>query len=253
MRAWIKSFIQRQLARRGMRLTYSRDDLWPPDFDLLSIVVESYFRTDLPRTLVQIGANDGVTNDPVDSIIRHYELLAVRVEPLPEPFRKLQARHAGDPSVLPVQAAVGPIDGQSHIWRIEAPGDAQIKLSTIASFDRSVIEKHYRRYSGLGGRLAQQQVDVISPASLVEKHLPHGAGVDILQIDTEGHDAAIVRLFLEAGIQPRMINYEHNNLRGEDDRDCLSRLRSEGYLLARYGRDTIAIRGQNATERSAGA
>lgn len=242
MRAWLKSLVQRQLARRGLRLTYSRNDLWPPDFDLLSILIESHFRSTPPRSLVQIGANDGVTNDPVDAIIRRHDLLAVRVEPLPEPFAKLQSRHHGDQQVRTVQAAVGARDGQCPIWRIEAPGSQQLRLSTIASFDRSVIEKHYARYSSRGGKLVQQQVDVISPSSLVERFLPAGVGVDILQIDTEGHDAVIVGLFLDAGLRPLLINYEHNNLTGDDDGICLKRLRSEGYRLARYGRDTVALR-----------
>jgi len=243
MKAWIKSFVQRQLAHRGLRLTYARNDLWPPDFDLLSILVDSHFRAAPPRSLVQIGANDGLTDDPVDDLIRRHDLLAVRVEPLPEPFAKLRARHSGEPRVRTVQAAVDAIDGDRPIWRVEAPGDQQTRLSTIASFDRSVIEKHHARYSSRGGRLVQQRVRVISPASLVREFMPEADGIDILQVDTEGHDAVIVRLFLDAGLRPRLINYEHNNLRGADDADCLNRLRSQGYLLARYGRDTAALHG----------
>jgi len=247
VRAWLKSFVQRQLAQRGLRLTYSRNDLWPPDFDLLSILVETHFRSTPPRSLIQIGANDGITNDPVDALIRRHALLAVRVEPLPEPFAKLQARHAGDANVRTVQAAVDAVDGDRPIWRVEAPGDQHVRLSTIASFDRSVIEKHHARYSSRGGRLVEQLVRVISPSSLVREFLPEAAGIDILQVDAEGYDAVIVRLFLDAGLRPHLINYEHNNLRGDDDAECLARLRSSGYLLARYGRDTVAMRSSVST------
>lgn len=239
--------MQRQLARRALRLTYSRNDLWPPDFDLLSILVETHFRSTPPRSLIQIGANDGITNDPVDALIRRHALLAVRVEPLPEPFAKLQARHAGDANVRTVQAAVDAVDGDRPIWRVEAPGDQHVRLSTIASFDRSVIEKHHARYSSRGGRLVEQLVRVISPSSLVREFLPEAAGIDILQVDAEGYDAVIVRLFLDAGLRPHLINYEHNNLRGDDDAECLARLRSNGYLLARYGRDTVAMRSSVST------
>lgn len=243
MRAWLKSLIQRGLKSRGLRVTYDRDDLWTPDFDLLGLIVDAEFAPARPRTLIQVGANDGVSHDPVEAMIRRDSLIAVRVEPLPEPFARLQAHHAGDPSVTTVQAAIDATDGTRTIWRVRAKDGPSSKLSSISSFDRRIVEKHYDRYRRHGGVVVEETVQALSPRSLLDNHFPKELGVDVLQVDTEGHDATIVCAFLDADITPRVVNFEHNNLTGEADRRCCSMLRSRGYRLARYGRDTVALLG----------
>lgn len=245
MRSWLKAMLQRQLRSRGLRITYDRDDLWPPDFDLFALILGAEFTACPPRTLIQIGANDGVSHDPVEAIIHRYSMIAVRVEPLPEPYARLQSHHAGDPSVTTVQAAIDTTDGTRTIWRVRADDEQTAKLSTISSFDRRIVEKHYERYRNRGGTLVQETVQTLSPRTLLRCHFPPDHGVDILQVDTEGHDSAIVCAFLGSGILPRVVNFEHNNLSGDADRTCCAMLRSRGYRLARYGRDTVGILGSN--------
>jgi len=242
MKAWLKSLVQRQLRKRGMILTRDRNDLWVPDFDLLATIIESEFSPSGPSSLIQIGANDGVSHDPVDSLIRRYSMSTIRVEPLPEPFAKLQARHADDANVTTVQAAVDVRDGEQTIWRVRVEGDDAASFSSISSFDRRVVERHRARYRNRGGRLVREQVRTVCPETLVRDHLPANVPLDILQIDAEGHDAVIVEAFLRGGILPRVVNFEHNNLTGDVDRACLQSLRDHGYRLARYGRDTLGIR-----------
>lgn len=243
MRAWLRSAIQRHLRSRGLRITHDRDDLWPPEFDLFALVLDAEFSPSRPRTLIQVGANDGVSHDPVEHVIRRDSLIAVRVEPLPEPFSKLQAHHASDPLVTTVQAAIDTSDGTKTIWRIKAVDEATAKLSSISSFDRRIVEKHYQRYRSRGGVIVQETVQTLSPRTLLRRHFPSNVDVDILQVDTEGHDAIVVCAFLDAGVRPRVVNFEHNNLSGDADRRCCSLLRSHGYRLARYGRDTVGVLG----------
>lgn len=240
MLAWFKSKIQKHLRRHGMRITHDRDDMWPPDCDLLGMIVESMFAPMGPKTIVQIGANDGVSHDPVDHLIRRYSMKALRVEPLPELFSKLKELHASDSNIEVVNAALDESDGQRRIWRVIARGDAN-RFSSISSFDRRVVEKHFLRFRSQGGELIEEIVQAISPETLVRRYLPNQQSIDILQVDTEGHDGVIVRAFLKAGITPKMINYEHNHLKGEDDRSCIKMMRSHGYELVRYGRDTLGL------------
>ena len=44
---------------------------------------------------VQIGANDGVTEDPLNDILSTYDVRAVLIEPLPALGASLQQRYAG--------------------------------------------------------------------------------------------------------------------------------------------------------------
>jgi hypothetical protein len=86
-----------------------------------------------------------------------------------------------------------------------------------------------------------ETVPVMTPQTLIKSYFAGNDSVDILQVDTEGYDGVIVRAFLRAGMTPKLINFEHNHLTGADDRLTLSMLRRDGYKLARYGRDTLAL------------
>ena len=80
----------------------------------------------------------------------------------------------------------------------------------------------------------------LSARSLLEKH--QLATVDVLLIDTEGHDYKILSQFFEAGIEPAVVNLEVLHL-GRDERLALRRdLEAHGYAYQDYAYDTFAIK-----------
>ena len=64
--------------------------------------------------------------------------------------------------------------------------------------------------------------------------------VDVLQIDTEGYDYEIIKLFNVERRKPRIINFEHAHLSDDDWNACVSMLISTGYHVAVAGHDTLA-------------
>jgi hypothetical protein len=71
--------------------------------------------------------------------------------------------------------------------------------------------------------------------------------VDVLQIDTEGYDFKILSQFLDAGIEPAVINFESFHL-SKDERNGSRRMLTErGYGFLDYGAvgsnmDTLAVK-----------
>ena len=66
--------------------------------------------------------------------------------------------------------------------------------------------------------------------------------VDVLLIDTEGHDYKILSQFFAAGVEPAVINLEVLHL-DRTERLALRRdLDAHGYLYQDYGFDTFAIK-----------
>ena len=55
----------------------------------------------------------------------------------------------------------------------------------------------------------------------------HGVSrVDLLQIDTEGYDFEIIRMFDHAGVRPAVVRFEHLYLSGKERSSCSPSWRS---------------------------
>jgi hypothetical protein len=65
---------------------------------------------------------------------------------------------------------------------------------------------------------------------------------DLLQIDTEGYDAAILRMIDPARFRPRLIKYEHKSLSADERAQAVARLKEQGYRTVTEGPDTTAWR-----------
>ena len=56
--------------------------------------------------------------------------------------------------------------------------------------------------------------------------------IDLLQIDAEGFDAAVVRMALEMPVRPSCINFEHKHLKRADRRPLFDLLQASDYLVS---------------------
>ncbi|WP_428387780.1 FkbM family methyltransferase [Mucisphaera sp.] len=240
MRAWIKEKIQLYLKSHGLRITYDRDDRVLSDFDLLTLLLEANdLKSNQIRSIVQIGANDGLVVDPVVNLINKSDARAFLLEPLPDRYEKLASLYADNRRVTTIRAALNDTNGEAILWRVAPDNESLANLSVYSSFDRSKLERQYSAYAGLGGRIIGETVQSLTAEAFIEKY--NLETIDLLQVDTEGWDARVVNWFLDCEIPIRAINYEHVHLYGAEDSGLISRLKGKGYRLARYGLDTTAI------------
>ena len=66
--------------------------------------------------------------------------------------------------------------------------------------------------------------------------------LDVLQIDTEGADAKILRLFPFNSSRPAIVHWEIKHLSKKEREDCLDRLSNHGYRFASSGtEDMLAV------------
>jgi hypothetical protein len=68
--------------------------------------------------------------------------------------------------------------------------------------------------------------------------------IDVLHIDTEGHDAKILAQVDLARWRPAVIMFESVHLEASERAACESRLRAAGYSLVANEFDTVAVRGE---------
>jgi FkbM family methyltransferase len=188
---------------------------------------------------LQIGANDGVLNDPIRNLVIQHRLPGLLVEPLPDIFARLQENYAGQPGITFEQCAVGEVDGDSTLYRVRPDPGLPDWLRGIASFDRNHLTSRKFGFPDLERHVEPVKIAVLTLPSLLNKH--GIAEVDLLQIDTEGHDCHIVRSAIQAGLRPAIINYEFIHTRPDDRAACKRLLADHGYSFIDVGRDTLAV------------
>ncbi len=73
--------------------------------------------------------------------------------------------------------------------------------------------------------------------------------VDLVQIDTEGHDFEVIKLIDLVRLAPRVLLYEHHHLGEQDRQACLAHLTAHGFEMIEYRYDTLALRTTRAGAR----
>jgi FkbM family methyltransferase len=187
--------------------------------------------------VVQIGAYDGQTNDPIHGWIKQYGWHGVLVEPQQRPFARLQETYAGCEGILLRNAALAEASGRRTFYQVpdDVPGVPDW-VGQLASFDQSTILAHRHLVPNIDDLVDAIDVDCVTFEDLLE-----GVDrVDLLQIDAEGYDGEIVRMFDFARWRPSIVNFESVHLTHEDYEATLRCLVSHGYRVATPGFDTIA-------------
>lgn len=235
---WVHRFIRgmgRELAVAPRPLAYNfHGRLLPSLGPLLAfgkLTIPDFF-------FVQVGANDGRRADPIHPYVEQFELRGLLIEPQPELFARLCETYAHRTDLILVQAAIGPSDGEIVLHRVRPEnGNINCWLTGIASVDADVFRSNARQTSQ---QVVLEELPVRSmhPASLIaEYQIPR---IDLLQIDTEGYDYEVIKLFDIPRTRPSLIHFEHKHLRRREWEECLDLLLAEGYQVAHNFEDTLA-------------
>ena len=200
-------------------------------------LVEDFARKRGSLTFVQIGAYDGVTSDNIHALILKHKWSGILVEPITEPFRKLQVNYASVPGLKFEQAAITEHDGEVTMYRVreDVPGLPSY-ADRVHSLKREITLKE------IGGRadaLAAVTVPALTLSSLLKKY--GFDQVDVLAIDTEGADFEIIRQIDFSRVKPSLIIYEHKHLSMSDKHGCGELLSQQNYAIHPFAQDTVAV------------
>ena len=189
---------------------------------------------------VEVGANDGVTADPVFHLIGKHHLRGVLIEPQRDAFERLRQNYSHLQGFHFVNAAIAETDGEATLFRIRPDARGPAWLHEVASFDRKLLESHAAMFSDLPSMIISEPVPSMSVPTLFQKF--EIERFDMLQIDAEGFDAEILKFFDIPSRRPPIIRFEHSHLRPADHEKAIRMLVDCGYLIAILGSDTLAYR-----------
>ncbi len=204
-------------------------------------------------TVIQIGANDGITHDPIHKFIKTDKWNGVLLEPQKEVFDKYLSKiYKKDKGIICLNAALGEKDGIIPLYKIKFSNSRW--ATGLASFNKDVLLKGFEsgyihRKAKKEGiivpekeeeRIYAEQVQMISFNNIIKKY--NIKKIDLVQIDTEGFDFEIIKLIDFENIKPEMIIYEETHLTEETKKQCYSFLEDNGYKIKKFGGNIGAIR-----------
>ncbi|MCA1659139.1 MAG: FkbM family methyltransferase, partial [Verrucomicrobiaceae bacterium] len=142
--------------------------------------------------VVQIGANDGASGDPLVAAFARTCWSGLLVEPVPHLCSALAQRYAERPNVRVVQAAISLEDGDAALYRLrEIPGQTPEWFSHLATLDREILLRHRASIPEIESLIVEERVPTLRLATLLRQHAIER--IDLLVIDAEGYDFEILR------------------------------------------------------------
>lgn len=201
-------------------------------------------RTCANPIVVEVGANDGKTGDPIFHLIRpNAQSKALLIEPVPYLFERLQRNYSDLPDCILANVAIAPVSGSASIYYIDPDArkcfpELPPYFEELASFDKTKIAQILgERATSL---LREKVVKTIPLRNLLREN--GITRVDLLQIDTEGYDYEVLKTFpFDLGL-PVLVCFEHCHLSERDRAAALSLIVSHGYSVERWGKDFVCVR-----------
>ena len=222
------------LHRLGVERTYKPQSLIRhPDWnfkDILSLAVGYRLATHSDVTFLQIGAFDGINNDPLHALIRKFNLSGILVEPQPEVFEALKSTYRHHPNLTFVQAAISNQDEVRPFYT------SRHQPTQVASFNREhLIKRNVPPHDN-----QELPMPCLTISSLLAKYAANSP--DLIQIDTEGFDFEIIKTIDFQTVRPFVLRYEHEHLSRGDHSASLEMLAEQGYQFFVEKKDVTAIR-----------
>ena len=195
-------------------------------------------------SFLQIGANDGVMNDPIyqfnidnKSVISGFVL-----EPLPDIYEKLVRNYQPCPNVKAFRLAIHETETEMMLHRVKPALASKVPefARGIASFDST----HWQKTTIVPNSDYMEPVKV-GCVSFTDFIKSNGINrLDLLLIDTEGYDYQILMSIDFKLIKPKIIRFEHGVrdkvMSLENFSAVCSHLNSFGYQIIAESYDATA-------------
>ncbi|MGL4881606.1 MAG: FkbM family methyltransferase [Waterburya sp.] len=234
----LKDTIQSLLWKNGYKLQRVRS--FPEkNINLLKLLAKQLPKISSETTIVQIGANDGKTDDPVYSLIADGSWSGVLVEPIPNLYKELTETYQDVSNLKLENCAIAKEDGQVTMYQVIPDDSLPEYVKILPSFERDIILKNKPLIPNIEQFIETIEVPAMTLKSLLDKHsIQH---INLLQIDAEGFDYEIMKMAFQIPLLPDIINFEYTHFLPEKIAECANVLASKGYSYLKVGRDMVAV------------
>ena len=198
-------------------------------------------------SVVVVGAMDGRRFDALYPYLSKGLAKAILIEPIPDRFELLKQTFADQTTLIFENCAIDATAGSRKMLHIPLDAVAGSGLPE----DVIGMSSFYDDRNGLGGVgstapmfdtiEANRQWIEVPTAPLSDILRKHGVGeVDILQIDTEGHDLHVLKSLDMDEAKPETVLMEYYNLSAPERVELLGMLVARGYIYGEARKDICA-------------
>jgi FkbM family methyltransferase len=204
-------------------------------------VVQAFAAAHPEAFFVEIGANDGDKHDHLRPAILAGGWRGIMVEPVPYVFERLARNYSGRPGLALENAAIAERDGTRAFHYLAESDDPGLPgwYDAVGSFSRDAVLAHARHIPDVERRIVTAEVPCLTFESLCRKH--DVERVDLLALDTEGHDWRILAAIDLDRWRPRLVIYEHYHLDPDDRSEARGHMEGAGYETMEEGFDTFCL------------
>jgi len=205
--------------------------------NLLDFAIPALRANYKPINFLQVGANDGVLNDPVMNHLLLGGFRGVRLEPIPEICEMLKKNNAKLEDIEILEMAVSDHEGVVNLY-VPWTGDPTCTTHQNASLKKTQLRsKNYEK-----SRTSVVSVRCTTIARIVDEYLDNKW--HLVSIDAEGHDYQILKRCFKDEIEPDGIFFEIVHLERNEKVEYREELADRGYVFVEDYKDCLAIKSQ---------
>jgi FkbM family methyltransferase len=239
----IKHLIKRLLWHCGLSIAKVREPDRSTYFSLENLLHQFLARKGA-LFLIQIGANDGKRNDPLNRFIMQNgaTVKGILLEPMKDVFQVLTETYGEFPGIVTVNAAIHNTKKEMILYKVAKDKLDQLPLwaGGMASFNPD----HHTLTATPSEHIVTESVVCMTLAELYDRYkVDH---VDLLCMDTEGYDAEIIANLDFKRMTPSIIHFEHGLMDGimtpEKFMTVVRFLNDHGYQVIMESYDATAYR-----------
>ncbi|MCX5815524.1 MAG: FkbM family methyltransferase [Proteobacteria bacterium] len=245
----VRRILQKLFNTFGYRISKIHTPMKFPVTDVLDFILRDYLNGHPDFFFLQIGANDGFTDDPIVHLVKKYHLRGLLVEPQPIMFKRLVKNYSGEDQLIFENSLITTYDGTATFYSVpeDLPGlpynfyqagslKREVLLSILVATQQA--EKGTTLPHDIESLVHESSLSALMPETLLAKH--HINKIDLLVVDATGYDFQILKAFPFHLMKPPIIHFEHAILSIDDQEKCLKYLAELGYSFIDASVDTIA-------------
>jgi FkbM family methyltransferase len=185
---------------------------------------------------IQVGANDGIANDPIRWYVFKHGWHGILIEPQPVIFKQLQENYKGTEGLIFENCAISPQQKNVELYYLDESDVDWPFVNRIATLDPNkgwlAKAKERAKKVNVKSRTLNQVIEAHSMNSF-----------DVLVIDTEGFDFEVLKTIDLTRHQPTVIVYEERHLAPPEHDQAEILLWKHGYTVftQKFPNDTFAI------------
>lgn len=188
---------------------------------------------------VNIGANDGLSGDPLGEFVFRYKWRGIMVEPVPYVFERLKKVYKNTPGVVLEKKAISTRNGKKDFWHLKKTKELGSGYDQLGSFDKKLILNNMKNWNFSGGQVVKSVVKCSTLEKLLIKN--RVIKVDVFSIDVEGYDYQVIKQINFEKIEPELIFFEYAYLNPDEKEKCFSLLKEKGYIIEDIGDQITGI------------